>query len=61
MRVTCQSGLRGWQCPLRDNYADFAEFEQYAETYGFSRSARLPFATGRVEREPNHARIGRTL
>ena len=34
MQVTCQSGLRGWQCSLRDNYA---EFERYAETYGLHR------------------------
>ena len=46
MQVKCRSGLRGWQCPLRDNYAEFAEFEQYAETYGLHRRLgyRLPRA-----------------
>ena len=30
-QIRCKSGLRGWQSPLRDNYA---EFERYADTYG---------------------------
>jgi hypothetical protein len=27
--VKCDSGMRGWQCKLRENYDDFADFEQY--------------------------------
>jgi len=29
--VKCKSGIQGWQCRLQKNYADFEEFEQYAE------------------------------
>ena len=45
-QVKCKSGLRGWQSPLRDNYADFAEFERYAETYGLHR--RLGYRSPRA-------------
>ena len=43
MRVTCDSGLKGWQCPLKNNYADFDEFEYYSEIYGLH--TRLGFKT----------------
>ena len=46
MQVKCRTGLRGWQSPLLDNYADFAEFERYAETYGLHR--RLGYRSPRA-------------
>jgi hypothetical protein len=33
-RVKRRSGLRGWQCCLRDNYASYDEWEQYAYMWG---------------------------
>jgi len=45
-QVTCQCGLRGWQCRLRENYADFDEFKRYAETYGLHR--RLGYSSPRA-------------
>lgn len=31
--VTCESGLRGWQGHLQDNYSGLEEFAAYCETY----------------------------
>ncbi len=45
-QVKCKSGLTGYQCRLRENYAGFAEFERYAETYGLH--GRLGFKTPRA-------------
>lgn len=42
-RVICKSGLTGWQCKLRYNYASFEEFEAYSETYGIH--TRLGYKT----------------
>jgi hypothetical protein len=39
--IKCKSGLVGWRCRLRENYADFAEWIAYSETYGLS--ARLGY------------------
>lgn len=59
MQVTCKSGLRGWQCPLRDNYAGFAEFERYAETYGLNR--RLGYRSPRAAWNANPTVQGSVL
>lgn len=32
--VTCKSGLKGWRCHLRENYASFGEFSKYSEIQG---------------------------
>ncbi len=45
-RVICKSGLTGRQCSLRNNYDSFAEFEQYAKTYGLHR--RLGYRSPRA-------------
>ena len=42
-RVRCRSGITGWQCRLRANYADFGEFKQYAEQFGLH--TRLGYRT----------------
>lgn len=44
-RVTCASGLKGWQGRLRDQYRSFAEFEARCMTYGLA--ARLGFSSAR--------------
>jgi hypothetical protein len=43
MTIICNSGLRGWRCRLRENYANEAEFAAYAETYCLH--TRLGFKT----------------
>ena len=35
-RVTCDSGIEGWQCKLQDNYASFEEFESYSTMRGLA-------------------------
>jgi len=50
-RVTCKSGLSGWQCRLQKNYASFAEFERYSEIYGLH--SRLGFADAMSAWEQN--------
>lgn len=44
-RVKCKSGIEGWQCKLRKNYANFEEFEYYAELRGLH--IRLGYKTPR--------------
>jgi hypothetical protein len=36
-RVTCKSGLEGWQARLQENYTGLEEFERYCELYGLHR------------------------
>jgi hypothetical protein len=36
MKVTCKSGLTGWQGKLRKQYASFQEFAHYSETWGLA-------------------------
>jgi hypothetical protein len=50
-RVTCQSGLKGYKCHLRDNYVHFAEFRTFSELYGLH--TRLGFATPKEAWEVN--------
>jgi hypothetical protein len=50
-RVICRSGLGGWRCRLRRNYASFAEFEAYSETYGLH--GRLGFKSAEAAWEAN--------
>jgi hypothetical protein len=33
-RVTCKSGLKGWQARLRKVYSSLSEFIAYCSTYG---------------------------
>lgn len=42
-RVICKSGLRGWRCRLRENYASLNEWRHYSEAYGLA--DRLGFAS----------------
>jgi hypothetical protein len=35
-QVRCKSGLMGWQCRLRENYADYEQFEAYDEMYALA-------------------------
>src|ERR1035441_9238260 len=42
-RVTCKSGLEGWQGKLHEVYTDFAEFSRYAEALGLH--FRLGYST----------------
>ncbi len=42
-RVRCDSGLSGWRCKLRKNYASFEEFETYDRVYGLA--SRLGYAS----------------
>lgn len=41
--VKCKSGLVGWQCHLHKNYADYEDFEFYAELRGLH--TRLGYKT----------------
>jgi len=50
-QVKCKSGLRGYQCPLQENYANYEEFERYAETYGLH--TRLGYKTSRAAWDAN--------
>jgi hypothetical protein len=53
-RVTCASGLQGWQCRLRESYEGrFDVFRAYDEIYGIAQrlgfvSARAAWATNPV-------------
>jgi hypothetical protein len=53
-RVTCTSGIQGWQCRLRENYQGrFEVFRAYDEIYGIARrlgfeSAHAAWATNPV-------------
>lgn len=40
-RVKCKSGLIGWQCRLRKNYASFEDFQANSEMWGVAK--RLGF------------------
>ncbi len=42
-QVKCLSGLKGWQCRLKENYTNLEEFETYSETWGVAE--RLGFET----------------
>ena len=44
-RVTCKSGLEGWQAKLHEVYASFGEFEGYCMTYAIH--TRLGFGSVR--------------
>jgi len=44
-RITCKSGIKGWQCRLRKNYIDYEEFKQYDNIYGLIH--RLGFSTSK--------------
>jgi hypothetical protein len=44
--VKCSSGLEGWQCKLRDNYANFDEFKSYCDMYNLH--IRLGFNTPKL-------------
>ena len=51
-RVTCASGIQGWQCRLRENYdGRFDVFRAYDEIYGIA--GRLEFETARAAWEAN--------
>ena len=45
-RVKCKSGLTGWQGKLRSQYACFAEFEGYSDTWGLA--GRLGFKSAKA-------------
>jgi hypothetical protein len=44
-QVICRSGLQGWQCRLRENYANFAEFEANSDIYNLA--GRLGFRSAK--------------
>jgi len=50
--VTCQSGLMGWQCKLRESYENsYAQFLRYDEIYGIAQ--RLGFTSAEEAWEKN--------
>ena len=51
-RVTCTSGIEGWQCRLRENYDNrFDVFQAHDEIYGIA--GRLGFETAQAAWEAN--------
>lgn len=50
-QVTCNSGVIGYQCLLRENYIDYDEWVSYSETYGLAR--RLGFDSEKEAWEAN--------
>lgn len=57
-KVICKSGLKGWQCRLRENYEDLDEFASYARIYGLL--ARLGFDNAEDAWEANPVVQGST-
>jgi hypothetical protein len=35
--VICNSGLKGWQCNLQENYSSFDEFKSYSKMYNLAK------------------------
>lgn len=50
-RIICKSGIKGWECKLRDNYEDFEEFEAFSNIYGIAE--RLGFYSSEEAWEVN--------
>lgn len=51
-QVKCKSGLTGYQCRLRENYADLDEFERYDRMYGLARRLGYKTAAGAWKANP---------
>ena len=50
-KVKCKSGVLGYQCKLRANYASFNEFKSYSDTY--SLAGRLGYKSAKKAWEEN--------
>ena len=50
-RVTCRSGIKGYQARLQQLYADFEEFQAFSNTYGLA--SRLGFTAAKYAWDRN--------
>ena len=57
-KVTCSSGITGWECRLQNNYDSFEQFKDYDEI--FSLSTRLGYPNSRRAWDSNPVVQGST-